>query len=207
MTCSWLHLDGLFQNKSGISLLLGKLIFMKTLYFFLLCFCAGSAVAQQVVVANLKENIVYCGVDNPLSALVAGYPYASVVLTVDNGKIEKVNCGGFKYQPIEPGIVRIKVWVKNGKRSKKVGEVPYRAKRLPEPNAMIGVYMGGKISLKTLIDMGGIRAILLGTDFQANFSIVSYTVTALRDQETIFNTDNTGAQYNEITLIIWKIYI
>lgn len=167
-----------------------------------ICFLlnVATAVAQQVVVANLKENIVYCGVDNPLSALVAGYPCSSVVLTTDNGKITKAGCGGFIYQPLNAGEVKIKVWVKNGKQLKKVGEMPYRAKRLPPPVAFIGSCQAGNIPLKVFIAMGGIRATLLNAGFEISFQILSYTITAFRNKEIVFNTDNTGAQYNETTL-------
>ncbi len=177
---------------------------MEKLRFLLLCFCTSNAISQQFVVANMKENIVYCGVDNPLSALVAGYPCSSVVLTVDNGTITKTGCGSFNYRPMNGGEIKIKVWVKNGQQLKKVGEMPYRAKRLPPPIPMIGTYTSGNIPLKIFIALGGIRAVLLNSDFQADFSIRSYTITGMRDKQLFFKTENIGAQYNADALQYFK---
>jgi hypothetical protein len=177
---------------------------MKKLFLLLVFLKGMSAFAQQVVVANEKMNIVYAGVDNPLSAAVSGYPCNTVTLTTDNGKIEKVDCGKFNYVPEKANETKIKVWVKSHGALKQVGEWTYRVRLLPDPVAILIITDDegrmrpwSKDSVyKSFVraTMSGIRVISMEPDYEALFKIISYSIKIARDTVTIYSEGNIGSR-------------
>ena len=168
---------------------------MKKLHFLLFCFYAVHANAQQVVVANQELNIVYCNTYNPLSVIATGYACQAIVITTNNGKITKSGCGMFMHYPIKPGPFTFIIWVKHGKKLRKIGKIAYRAKPSPPPVAMVGSYKGGKIPARVFRAMGGVRAWINCSD--APLQVASFTITLIRDKKPVFWLDNIGSRFSD----------
>ena len=113
---------------------------MKILLVLLLLLKGSCDFAQQVVVVNEKQNIVYCGVQNPLTVVVNGFPCKVITLKTTNGKIEKTGCGRFNYTPDHIGTARLEVWTIHSRRQVKKDEWRFDVRRLPDPVAMLTVY-------------------------------------------------------------------
>lgn len=120
-----------------------------------------------------KMNVLYAGVDNPvtISAGSAGREHMQVNFT--NGSI--TSAGGDRYTvvPKTLGEARINVTV-NGKTT------PFmmRCKRLPDPTATVGGVKGGRMSSSIFKAQGGVIAKLLESEFNAPFIVLGYTVGA-----------------------------
>lgn len=119
-----------------------------------------------------KMNVMYVGVDNP------------VTISTGSGKREGANvsfslgsasaAGGDRYivKPTEVGPATLTIRTADGKSY----PFPIRCKLLPNPIAMVGTLKGGKVSSAQFKVMGGVRAQLEDSEFEANFQIVSYTI-------------------------------
>ncbi|MBX3252941.1 MAG: gliding motility protein GldM [Chitinophagaceae bacterium] len=136
-----------------------------------------------VAVMADKMNVLYVGVDNPLT-ITAGAGSEKVNASISNGSVSKA--GGSKYiaKPKEPGTADVNVMVDG----KSAGKVSFRVKYLPPPTAMVGTFETGQVPTAQFKAMGGVRAVLQNSEFEANYSVVSYTI-----------ADLSSPDYNPIT--------
>lgn len=127
-----------------------------------------------VAVMADKMNVLYVGVENPLT-ITAGAGSEKVSASVNNGTVSKA--GGSKYiaKPKEPGTADVNVMVDG----KSVGKVSFRVKYLPPATGMVGTFEGGQVSTAQFKAMGGVRAILQNSEFEALYEVLSYTIADL----------------------------
>lgn len=127
-----------------------------------------------VAVMADKMNVLYVGVENPLT-ITAGAGSEKVNASINNGSVSKA--GGSKYiaKPKEPGIADVNVMVDG----KSVGKVSFRVKYLPPATGMVGTFEGGQVPSAQFKAMGGVRAVLQNSEFEALYEVVSYTIADL----------------------------
>ena len=130
--------------------------------------------ASGVAVMADKMNVLYIGVDNPLT-ITAGAGAEKVNATFTGGSISKVNGAKYIARPTTPGEHTITVLVEG----KAAGKVTYRVKNLPLPAAYVGNLKPGAVPAATFKAMGGVIAKLEDSEFDAPYEVVSYTVGAL----------------------------
>ncbi|MFT3705772.1 MAG: GldM family protein [Agriterribacter sp.] len=150
---------------------------MNTLFRLILTFVLSVAIlhapAQRFLVNNDRQNILQLGLDNPLSVVVDGISCNNVVLITDNGNItaESNRSSSCRYtiKPAREGVAYIQVYKKTKNKLKKIGEIPFRAKTLPPPTAMIGMLDKDTASKTVLIAMGGMRVIQTNIDIDLDY--------------------------------------
>jgi gliding motility-associated protein GldM len=127
-----------------------------------------------VAVMADKMNVLYVGVDNPLT-ITAGAGSEKVNASINNGSVSRA--GGSKYiaKPKEPGTADVNVIVDG----KSAGKVSFRVKYLPPPTAMVGNLEMGQVSAAQFKAMGGVRAVLQNSEFEALYEVLSYTIADL----------------------------
>ncbi|MBN8858457.1 MAG: gliding motility protein GldM [Sphingobacteriales bacterium] len=127
-----------------------------------------------VAVMADKMNVLYIGVENPLT-ITAGAGSEKVSASINNGSVSKA--GGSKYiaKPKEPGTADVSVIVDG----KPAGKVSFRVKQLPPPTAMVGNLEMGQVSSAQFKAMGGVRAVLQNSEFEALYEVLSYTIADL----------------------------
>jgi gliding motility-associated protein GldM len=118
-----------------------------------------------------KMNVLYIGVDNPMTISAGSAGREKMQVNITNGAIN--SAGGDRYiaKPASQGTAKINVTV-NGKTT----PFEMRVKRLPNPTAMVGDKTGGPFSAASFKAQGGLFARLLDTDFEAPFQVLGYTV-------------------------------
>ncbi len=121
-----------------------------------------------------KMNVLYIGVDNPLSISAGSTGREKMHVSFSNGSLTAT--GGDKYvaKPTTPGMGKIIVNI-SGKNS----EFPMRVKYLPLPAGFIGAKRGGAINTAEFKAIGGLIARLQESDFEAPFKVVSYKLGAI----------------------------
>lgn len=121
-----------------------------------------------------KMNVLYIGVDNPLTISGGSVGSEKVRVSFPDGSISRA--GGDRYiaKPSKPGMSEIVVSA-DGKTFK----FPMRLKYLPPPAAFIGSKKGGAISSAELKAIGAVLAKLEESDFEAPYRVVSYKVGAV----------------------------
>ncbi len=146
-----------------------------------------------VAVSADKMNVLYIGVDNPLT-ITAGVGAEKVGASFTGaGTIERVNGPKWVVKPLAAaqGEKFVNVIV-DGKAT----PVKYRVKFLPNPAAFVGGKRGGPMSASELKAMGGVIARLEDSDFEAAFKVISYNVGALGGKYPVYQTSlNEGNKW------------
>jgi len=128
-----------------------------------------------VAVSADKMNVLYIGVDNPLT-ITAGAGAEKVSATFSGGAITKE--GGSKYiaKPANGsnGEQTVTVMVEG----KSAGKVMFRVKQLPNPAAYVGNLKVGAVPAQSFKNMGGVVAKLEDSEFDAPFQVIGYTIGA-----------------------------
>jgi gliding motility-associated protein GldM len=121
-----------------------------------------------------KMNVLYIGVENPLTVSGGSVGAEKTRVSFADGSITKA--GGDRYiaKPTKPGMSEIVVTAE-GKSFK----FPMRLKYLPPPTAFVGTKKGGNVPSAEFKAMGAVLAKLEESDFMAPFQVVSYRIGAV----------------------------
>ena len=125
------------------------------------------------VVALTKMNVVYAGIDNPVSISVPGIDSRNVIPVVAEGaatisKDPNGKAGDYIIRASKMGKITIRVDAKlDGGGTKTMGSQLLRAKKIPAPVLKIGTFKDGDVVDKNaLAAVGKINAIMDDFDFQ-----------------------------------------
>jgi gliding motility-associated protein GldM len=146
-----------------------------------------------VAVSPDKMNVLYVGVDNPLT-ITAGAGSEKVSAQFSGGTITKVSGNKYIAKPNQgaSGDQSVTVLVEG----KSAGKIMFRVKQLPNPTAYVGNLKPGAVPSASFKAMGGIIAKLEDSEFDAPFEVVSYKVGALSaDIPDYAPVDNKGARW------------
>ena len=131
------------------------------------------------VISPTKMNVLYIGVDNPISISVSGFADNQVFARISQGSLRKVKPGQYIARVRKPGKAYISVSVKDDKgNSRSMGKQEFRVKRVPDPVPMVAGKRGGYIKKSVLLSQVGIKAELPNFDFDLKFVVKSFTVSA-----------------------------
>jgi gliding motility-associated protein GldM len=149
--------------------------------------------ASGVAVSANKMNVLYIGVDNPLT-ITAGAGSEKVSAQFSGGAISKTSGNQFVAKPSAGSYGEHTVTVLvEGKAAGKVG---FRVKQLPNPTAYVGNLKAGPVPSASFKAMGGIIAKLEDSEFDAPFEVVSYKIGALSaDIPDYAPVENKGARW------------
>ncbi|MBL7728379.1 MAG: gliding motility protein GldM [Dinghuibacter sp.] len=119
-----------------------------------------------------KMNVLYIGVDNPLTVSAGAGLDKLEGVSISNGN---VSGSGAKWvaRPSSEGNATVTVRA-DGKSS----SFPFRVKTLPPASAFIGQVKEGEMPAASFRAMGGVRAQLENSEFDAPYKVVSYQITA-----------------------------
>lgn len=124
-----------------------------------------------------KMNVMYAGLTNPVSVSVPGVPNEKVRVSCSNGQL--VPLGNGKYNVIKPTAGKCIISVvaeMDSNKTKNMGSMEFRVKRLPKPIANISGIPGSKASASQISSSPGIVVNYdEGFEFDAKASIVSFT--------------------------------
>jgi gliding motility-associated protein GldM len=146
-----------------------------------------------------KMNVMYIGVDNPITISGGSVGSEKVKVNFPGGSINRVSGDRYIAKPSRPGMSEIQV-VADGKSFK----FPMRLKYLPPPAAFVGTKKGGNMSSAEFKAMGGVIAKLEDVDFEAPHRVVSYRIGAVGGPISIYaEANNEGNRWtgNAATLI------
>jgi hypothetical protein len=185
------------RKKSGLRIL--GLIPVLVFFFFGMACINGQkekdAEKSEMItaVALPKMNVLYIGVNNPVTISVSGYQPEELEVTIDNGVIEGGN-GEYEVRVARPGTARITVFA-NGE---KVNQKEFRVKSVPDPVARIGQSGGGTISSDALLQAEGVDAYIPDFDFDIAFRVMSFKMTCTDPQTNApIELDAPSAKFTE----------
>lgn len=165
------------------------------LFTFLLLLIPHLSNGQRSVVANLKENIAYIGVPNPIAVMAEGVPCKKLTVSTDNGSIQRIeNSCTYEFYPERPGPARIFVSGLAGNRQVR-DTARFRVKRIPPPVIVVGGKRRGSIRKKILQAQMGIALVLEGFDFDAKFIVEKFRISIYSRDKLVYQEDCIGPYF------------
>ncbi len=151
-----------------------------------------------VAVSADYMNVVYAGIDNPLSVSAAGIASKDLKVTSSSGTLVKTADGKFTIKPTAPGIIKIKVTSQVDGVTKSQGEIDMRVKFLPIPV----VKMSGKGGANRTITKGECQGAKYVNAMPENFELsVPYRVQdwtlTIKNQGTLTIVEGSGSTLTE----------
>ncbi len=137
------------------------------------------------VVSADKMNVLYIGVENPMSISVPGVADANVVPSISGGGatlVRDTKSGSSKYivKATTQGEATINVTAKLDGKNVPMGSFKYRVKRVPDPVAMVNGKKGGPINKAELAAATSVNSIMENFDFELYFKVKTFRMTLIR---------------------------
>jgi gliding motility-associated protein GldM len=169
---------------------------MKTIsLIFSLLMLSITLVAQEIgkdaVVASIKMNVLYRGLDNPIEIAVPGVKSDKVTATITNGTIKR-SPNGWEVSPGDQGESVITVLVDN----KKVSEKVFRVKNVPNPIALFAGKYEGEIAKDIAVKTEMLEVELKDFLWDLKFVINSFTFSCSKDNLDVEELSN-GNKLND----------
>ncbi|MBP6431030.1 MAG: hypothetical protein KA319_04630 [Ferruginibacter sp.] len=153
---------------------------MKTLLTLVLIFFASALNAQNVAFAADKMNVLYIGVDNPITIVAENLNCKDLKAITNNGKIIGKGCK-LIIIPEKIGTAKITVQTKKNKWT----EAIFRVKEIPPPIFKIGTGQL-RIPLVALKNQQFVRADIENFDIDVRFLIDSFTVSIFSKETSTY---------------------
>ena len=137
--------------------------------------------AKSAVVSPTNMNVLYAGLENPISVSVPGVAQKDVTASFDGpGILEKKPDGSYMVKPSGKGKYKVKVSAKVDGTTMAMGDMEFRVKRVPDPiSTLDGSYGSGNMAAPRFKSTTGIVPKLENFEFPARFDIISYTIVAI----------------------------
>ncbi len=148
---------------------------------------------RSVALSADKMNVLYVGVDNPLSLSAAGVPSAQLKLKASGIHVRKLANGKYTTKPSRPG--RATIQVDGGGLAPT--EFEYRIKRIPDPVIKLGRKPGGNISASELKIYKRLTPDLGSFDFDALCKIQGFEVVRVPRGDDVQTALNKGGTFNK----------
>ncbi|KGE88897.1 MAG: GldM family protein [Phaeodactylibacter xiamenensis] len=146
---------------------------------------------QAVAVAADKMNVLYAGVDNPVTISAAGIPSATMRVNASGTDLQPLGGSAYIARPDKPGKAVITV---SGEGLAPIN-FEYRVKKIPDPVLEIAQKRGGTLPAGTFRAQQGIIPVLDNFDFQARCEITGFEVVRKPEQADIAVAHNSGARF------------
>ncbi len=132
------------------------------------------------VIAATKMNVLYIGVDNPVSYTVSGVPSDKVSASITQGSLKRSgNEWVAVLNPNAKGISTITVTANIEGQNRVMGTMDFRVKTIPDPVAKVAGKIGGRIDKATLSAQMAVIAAMENFDFDLKFNVTEFTVSAV----------------------------
>ena len=167
-------------------------------------FQLNSQPLKKVLVSADKMNILYIGIDNPVSIIAHDITSDKLKVTMTNGTINGSN-GKYIAKPGQESISIIEVTTEiNPNEIKKIGCDTFRIKRLPDPIAQIGNSANTSFYSREYLTKYPELNVSLNLPFDIKFEIISFTFLYNRNNETrdIISINVSGNKFTQEIMTI-----
>ena len=147
-------------------------------------------------------NVLYMGIDNPISISVPGVPMSAIQANMTNGTLTR-NGDTWIARPAQIGaeaVISVNATVDG--RSQQVGSMTFRVRKLPDPTAYIalkdGHYKGApkRISKAALMEADKLGAALDDDILNVSYSVVSFSTVFFDQMGNAIPENSDGASFS-----------
>jgi gliding motility-associated protein GldM len=140
-----------------------------------------------------KMNVLYIGVDNPVTIAASGGGADKVNATINNGSISRAGNGKWiaRVNSVDDNTI-ITVTVDG----KVAGSSQFRVRNIPTPQAYVGGMPSGTgTSAAALANQAGIGAGIKDFPFELTYNVVEYTVVGLNEDGDVVKASGNSAAF------------
>lgn len=154
-----------------------------------------------LIVAPLKMNVLYIGVDNPMAISAPGIPDEKIQSSIDHGVLKK-DADGKNYviriDKMPKGVSKAYVSARTDLNGEMLdlGRAEFRVKRVPTPTAEIAGQMDGQIDKNRLLAAGAIIPNMRDFEFEIYYEVTGYTFATIINGDWI-PKNVRGNRFNE----------
>lgn len=158
-------------------------------------------------VAPTMMNVLYAGINNPISIAVPGIPDQNVTATMTNGTLSR-NGSSWVAHPSKVGsnaIITVMAKQADGKMVK-MGETSLRVRALPNPlpyieykdsKGNVSRFKGGKINKRDLLSANGIKAAIDDDILDVTYSVIKFQLLFFDSVGGAIPENSSGASFSE----------
>src|SRR6476620_5294488 len=165
------------------------------IYASLLCSSVYTFGQTNIAIAPNKMNVLYIGVDNPVTVAASNGNDERVTVTVTGGggTVSKQGSGLYNVRVTDlTDECLVNVYV-DGKLA---GSSPFRVRSLPAPFATVGGYLSGsKIKADAFRSQPGLGVFLKDFPFEVRYEVTGFTFTVGDDQGNVRTADCESALF------------
>lgn len=147
-----------------------------------------------------KMNVMYAGLDNPISVSVPGVPNEKTHVTCDNGQL--ISLGNGKYMVKNPKVgqsnIIVNATTETGE-NKSMGKMVFRVKPLPKPHSEISGVAGSRSPKNSFCSSPGLICKYENFEFEAHPKVTSYHVEIWRGGIAIYDKQKQGNMFDQET--------
>jgi gliding motility-associated protein GldM len=151
-----------------------------------------------ITVSPTKMNVLYIGVDNPVSISAPGIAAEKTFPSISAGSLSPVNVKNGEYvvkmPPGSPKDALVTVMADFNGQKKKMGEFKFRVKTVPNPESQVNGKHDGAISKGELEAAGAVIAKMVNFDFELNYTVTGFTVSIPKGGD-YFDYSATGNRF------------
>lgn len=146
-----------------------------------------------------KMNVMYIGVDNPITLSASGYNIEDVSLSVPGASLSTTGKGHYIATVTNVGKLEWSILGKSrtGGATSKIGGGEIRVKLIPDPTATVGGKTSGLINTAVFKAQPGIIAKLDNFDFETQFKVTAFRFMYAPRVGDLQVVDVTGNRFNE----------
>jgi gliding motility-associated protein GldM len=138
---------------------------------------AYSVGASTTSISADKMNVLYIGLQNPISVSAGGVPSEKVSASISGGSLSRTGTGQYSAVVSSPGKTTITVSAEIDGKVKVLGSKEFRIKYIPDPALKVGMSKGPSMKAAEFKVQGGLRADLEDFVFEnVKYEVMSYRV-------------------------------
>ncbi|MDP9230345.1 MAG: gliding motility protein GldM, partial [Bacteroidota bacterium] len=151
-----------------------------------------------------KMNVLYIGVDNPVSIAASGGGDDKVQISINGGGGSYAKVGAGKYN-VRVNSVTDDCKITVSVEGKVAGVSQFRVRTIPTPVATVGGYASGEnINAGAFRAQGGVGAYIKDFPFELKYTVTSFTLSADNDDGDIDEAPSSGNTWSPKALQILK---
>ncbi len=151
--------------------------------------------SQNDCVENENMNILYFGINNPISFSGSKVHCDSLIVFSDNATIVGTPCR-FHINPSSLGSVHVNFALIDNMDTIIVSTRSFRVKDVPIPRLTLGGTLSGKINLNHVKAQRGL-GVYCEVSLQKTYNILSYMIIGIREHKIFFQSNRKGNIFGE----------
>lgn len=143
-----------------------------------------------------KMNVLYIGVDNPVTIAASGAGDDKIGFSITGGGGTYTKAGGGKYV-VRVNSVTDECWINVSVDGKVAGKSKFRVRTIPKPIAIIGPYeSGSNVPAGAFKAQSGVGAFVKDFPFELQYKVTKFTISADTDDGYIDDATVTGNSWS-----------